>query len=188
MHGTFASFNDLRQRMSRRAALSAVLLVAWMGIAACDNGRGPAFRLCGNGVLDPGESCDDGNLYDDDDCLSTCVPARCGDGFVALFGERHREECEPGHTGTFCLNALPRWQPCRGDSDCPRSPEGPFLPNPCQAPSCNAFGLGSGFPECTSCQLDTSTCGPPPTPTRTPLPASPTPTRTPRPPRTPTAV
>ncbi len=27
---------------------------------------------CGNGVLDPGEQCDDGNKEDHDDCSSTC--------------------------------------------------------------------------------------------------------------------
>ena len=37
---------------------------------------------CGNGVLDPGESCDDSNLSNQDACLATCVDASCGDGFV----------------------------------------------------------------------------------------------------------
>ncbi|MEZ4451631.1 MAG: hypothetical protein R3B09_19320 [Nannocystaceae bacterium] len=37
---------------------------------------------CGDGKLDPDEACDDGNDDDDDACLSTCVPASCGDGFV----------------------------------------------------------------------------------------------------------
>jgi cysteine-rich repeat protein len=30
--------------------------------------------LCGNGVLDPGEGCDDGNTEDGDTCSSACVP------------------------------------------------------------------------------------------------------------------
>src|SRR6188472_1307269 len=37
--------------------------------------------LCGNGVVDPGEACDDG----DDDAFDSCVDcavATCGDGFV----------------------------------------------------------------------------------------------------------
>ena len=38
--------------------------------------------ICGDGVLDPGEACDDGNDADDDACLSTCELATCGDGVV----------------------------------------------------------------------------------------------------------
>lgn len=36
---------------------------------------------CGNGVLDEGEVCDDGNLTPTDACVE-CLPAACGDGFV----------------------------------------------------------------------------------------------------------
>ena len=35
---------------------------------------------CGNGVLEPGEQCDDGNSVDDDSCSRTCVSATCTDG------------------------------------------------------------------------------------------------------------
>lgn len=49
-----------------------------------DGASGGAGSLCGNGFPDPdlGEECDDGNFDDTDACLSTCVAARCGDGFV----------------------------------------------------------------------------------------------------------
>ncbi len=40
-------------------------------------GPGPA---CGNGVLDPGEGCDDGNSINDDACSNGCAVASCGDG------------------------------------------------------------------------------------------------------------
>ncbi|MCY1013038.1 hypothetical protein OV079_47410 [Nannocystis pusilla] len=43
------------------------------------NGDSP---FCGNGIQEAGEACDDGNVVDDDACLSTCVEAKCGDGFV----------------------------------------------------------------------------------------------------------
>src|SRR5688572_30547640 len=36
-------------------------------------------RLCGNGDLDAGEECDDGNLNLQDACVE-CSRARCGDG------------------------------------------------------------------------------------------------------------
>ncbi|MCA9690759.1 MAG: hypothetical protein KC636_14220 [Myxococcales bacterium] len=38
--------------------------------------------VCGDGVVDPGEACDDGNLDDNDGCLSSCALASCGDGHL----------------------------------------------------------------------------------------------------------
>lgn len=38
---------------------------------------------CGNGVVEYGEACDDGNLDDSDDCTSACAVARCGDDIVS---------------------------------------------------------------------------------------------------------
>ena len=34
---------------------------------------------CGNGILDPGEECDDGNVFDGDCCSSSCKPANPGE-------------------------------------------------------------------------------------------------------------
>lgn len=52
---------------------------------------GPA--VCGNGVIDLSESCDDGNTDDTDACTSACQPASCGDGFV----EAGVEACDDGN-------------------------------------------------------------------------------------------
>ncbi|MCA9714936.1 MAG: DUF4215 domain-containing protein, partial [Myxococcales bacterium] len=38
--------------------------------------------LCGDGVVEGDEQCDDGNDVDEDDCTTACAPATCGDGFV----------------------------------------------------------------------------------------------------------
>jgi cysteine-rich repeat protein len=46
---------------------------------------------CGNGVVDPGEECDDGNDNDHDECTSLCLFPRCGDGFVWS----GMEDCDP---------------------------------------------------------------------------------------------
>jgi cysteine-rich repeat protein len=54
-----------------------------------DDGGGPE---CGNGVVEAGENCDDGNTVDTDACLSTCVAASCGDGFV----QAGVEDCDNG--------------------------------------------------------------------------------------------
>jgi cysteine-rich repeat protein len=41
-----------------------------------------ALPSCGDGVVDAGEECDDGNTSNNDGCLTTCEEASCGDGFV----------------------------------------------------------------------------------------------------------
>ena len=48
---------------------------------------------CGDGTLDPGEQCDDGNTLDSDDCTSVCAHARCGDG-----QRQSGEQCDDGNT------------------------------------------------------------------------------------------
>ena len=62
--------------------------------ASSDSGGG-----CGNGVVDPGEICDDGNQYSDDGCSATCsidnyppVGPACGDGTLDK-----DEECDDGN-------------------------------------------------------------------------------------------
>ncbi|MFM2152232.1 MAG: hypothetical protein RL199_667 [Pseudomonadota bacterium] len=52
-----------------------------------------AFTNCGNGRLDDGEACDDGNLDPADDCTNDCQPASCGDGIVG-FNRSSPEECD----------------------------------------------------------------------------------------------
>jgi cysteine-rich repeat protein len=48
-------------------------------------------RRCGNGRVEPGEGCDDGNLVDGDGCSATCTD-ECGDGVV-----ERGEECDDGN-------------------------------------------------------------------------------------------
>jgi cysteine-rich repeat protein len=48
---------------------------------------------CGDGMLDAGEECDDGNLVDEDACRNTCVKASCGDGVI----EAGVEACDDGN-------------------------------------------------------------------------------------------
>ena len=48
---------------------------------------------CGNGELEPGEDCDDGNEDNDDPCLHNCKLNVCGDGYI-LSGY---EECDDGN-------------------------------------------------------------------------------------------
>lgn len=49
--------------------------------------------VCGNGVQDVGERCDDGNTLDGDGCSSKCIPEFCGDKII----NRKGEECDDGN-------------------------------------------------------------------------------------------
>lgn len=49
---------------------------------------------CGDGSLDPGEACDDGNGSNNDNCLNNCVLNFCGDGYV----NAGVEACDDGNT------------------------------------------------------------------------------------------
>jgi len=87
--------------MTFRSTLASLLVVAATLVAGCggESSQQP-FALCGNGVINPGEECDDGNTFDCDACTSTCQNARCGDGLVHL----GVETCD-GNTynvNTFC--------------------------------------------------------------------------------------
>ena len=47
---------------------------------------------CGDGTLDLGEACDDGNATDGDDCDSNCTLTACGNGIVTA-----GEACDDGN-------------------------------------------------------------------------------------------
>lgn len=60
-------------------------------IATCEfKGKKP---FCGDGTLDKGEMCDDGNNVSGDGCTDECVVEFCGDGIVQ---EGLGEECDGG--------------------------------------------------------------------------------------------
>jgi hypothetical protein len=73
-------------------ALGFVLLLAWGcgddgGENSNRNNDNAASPVCGNGLLETGEQCDDGAENDDvtpGACRTTCRPAHCGDGVIDL--------------------------------------------------------------------------------------------------------
>ena len=70
-----------------------------------------AIASCGDGELDTGEDCDDGNGSDTDACLTNCQNASCGDGFV----HEGVEACDPG---------VRRGPPCTRDCEVDESETG----------------------------------------------------------------
>ncbi len=63
---------------------------------------------CGNGQLESGEECDDGNLINDDGCTALCEEVICGDGVVGA-----GEDCDDGNTsnGDGCSSVC-GWDSC----------------------------------------------------------------------------
>jgi cysteine-rich repeat protein len=66
---------------------------------------------CGNGIIDVGEECDDGNSNNNDACTNLCTDAVCGDGAVWNLGGS--EQCDDGGICTGDDFTL-----CIKDSDC----------------------------------------------------------------------
>lgn len=54
--------------------------------------------VCGDGLVDVGEQCDDGNDAFDDGCTPACVEEKCGDGIVQAW-----EECEDDSRCEQCM-------------------------------------------------------------------------------------
>ena len=61
----------------------------------------PNPAVCGNGQVEIGEECDDGNRASCDGCSSTCRRERCGDGIIAC-GEQCDDGPRNGTPGDAC--------------------------------------------------------------------------------------
>ena len=136
----------------------------------CDEGTRTCVHqttptCCGDGALDAGEECDDGNASDTDGCLTTCRRARCGDGFV----EAGVEECDLGAANADAPDAG-----CRPDCRLQRCGDGVVdathgeqcddanaLAGDGCSPRCwvepppGAVTIGGGGPSTTDCVLET---------------------------------
>lgn len=125
----------------------------------CING---ICQLCGNGVPEGTEECDDGNSNNEDECIDNCKEADCGDGWVRAGSW---EQCDYGNS---------TWAPIC-DSNCQLTTYGlcgfcDLDPDDCQPNGCTAPDPTScydTFPDrtCTpDCYGNTTTCPPVPAP------------------------
>lgn len=73
-------------------AASVALTISAIGCR--DDGGGGTSKTCGDGKVQSGEQCDDGNDVDTDQCTNKCKKATCGDGIVRT----GVETCDDGNT------------------------------------------------------------------------------------------
>jgi cysteine-rich repeat protein len=80
-----------RPRLAALLSAAALALVATVGLSS------RVLAVCGDGVLEAAEGCDDGNTADCDGCSATCTIEGdgCGDGVVECY-----EACDDGNTVT----------------------------------------------------------------------------------------
>jgi len=127
--------------------------------------------VCGDGVLDAGEQCDDGNSVDGDACTNECTIAVCGDGVV----HEGVEACDDGpeNSDTKACTSMCELASC-GDGlvhegveacDDGNANESDECTSLCAPPSCEdgiLSGVESdvdcGGPSCPKCTIDAK-CG-----------------------------
>lgn len=77
-----------------------ILSVDYTCPKGCFNGACvTASTDCGNGFIEPGERCDDGNNYNNDICNNNCELTWCGDAIIqSPNGKGQMEQCDDGNT------------------------------------------------------------------------------------------
>ncbi len=106
-----------------------------------DSDTSPPAPVCGDGVLDPGEACDDGDGNSDNaTCTLGCALAVCGDGLV----QNGVEACEDGNAANDDLCVTGCKEPICGDGfvgpgegcDDGNQIDNDTCGNDCAAPNC----------------------------------------------------
>ncbi len=89
------------------------------------------IATCGNGLMDPGEICDDGNSLSNDGCDDNCTPTSCGNGKLTT-----GEACDDGNTRNDdgCSASCAIETPETGDPG-PDEPAGCACSTPSRAPT-----------------------------------------------------
>ena len=149
----------LRSTSLKNFASAAALLVFF----ACGDDpktsmQPPAMNLCGNGTIDDGELCDDGNASSGDYCSSDCqkVIGSCGDGRVQF----SVEACDDGGAcgSQYCLDSCQTFMGVCGDG-VKQTPEGCDDGNTDSGDGCSDLcTLEGGSWQCTGTACGPTTC------------------------------
>ncbi|MBI3786175.1 MAG: hypothetical protein HY270_22540 [Deltaproteobacteria bacterium] len=135
------------------------------------------LQTCGDGVLQPGEICDDGNVVSGDGCDVNCTPTACGNGVVTA-----GEQCDDGNNAAGdccspdCQKVLADGSSCEDGvfcngtdtcdaglcvhlfPPCPSSDSCSFLcdeaTRTCAATACDALIPGGGSPIRRECMAE----------------------------------
>jgi hypothetical protein len=105
---------------------------------------------CGDGFLDPGEDCDDGNAVDGDCCSAVCTAETIGNACATDNNECTQDACDG--LGSCLHTNLADGTACTDD--------GVFCTGTetCQSGSCTSGGNPCSGLECNTCQEDTDKC------------------------------
>lgn len=145
------SSSKLQPAVSTSSAASATTSKpATTGSSAVIGTGSTIIPLCGNGALDNGEQCDDGNRVDTDACTNLCRIAMCGDGVPAVW-----EQCDDGNKidGDGCSNVCK--SPACGDGVIQNGEEcddanqlsNDTCTNACKIPRCGDLIVQTGLGE-----------------------------------------
>ena len=126
-----------------------ILITAVLWNAGCDGSKGTSQSLptCGNGVVDPGEACDDGNTQSGDGCSADCSSTEvCGNGVLDP-----GEACDDGNTqsGDGCSADCSSTEVCGNGildigEECDDGTSNSRTPNACR-PGCHLPVCGDGI-------------------------------------------
>jgi cysteine-rich repeat protein len=105
---------------------------------------GEPMPSCGDGIKDPGELCDDGDVDNTDYCLGTCMLATCGDAFV----QAGIEQCDDGNNSDEDSCVAGCYLPTCGDGHTYAGVEGCDDGNKQDGDGCDA-----------ECEIETQMCG-----------------------------
>jgi cysteine-rich repeat protein len=125
---------------------------------ACSRGTCMKKATCGDGIIDPGEQCDDGNASSNDACTVECKRNVCGDGHW----NAGTEACDIGDRSSFADGRV--WDTWSCDSACARryvyTPcENRNMSNTADCPNGGCYSDGYCYPFCagaegSSCSIE----------------------------------
>jgi|GEM_PF-1227194 len=117
---------------------------------------------CGNGVVEGGEQCDDGNQNNNDACTNACLHKRCGDGYVQPpeqcddGNENQNDACKNNCTNNVCGDQIVN--PDTEECDDGNTVNNDGCTNACTSPACGDGIVQTGEQCDDGNQVNTDSC------------------------------